>query len=178
MYIGNAKIQGLEADLKMKGSDYNISLFVFFIPYILFEVPSNIIIKRVAPSTWLSSIMVLWGIATIGQGLVKNFGGLVAMRFLVGLFEAGFFPGNYMVCQWNFENSADQKQAVFTSLACTTSVMNSNGVSRSSLAPVSLPARLEDYSLMESHTWTALQDTKLGDGKIPAYFLKPQLIQF
>jgi MFS family permease len=77
----------------MKGSDYNISLFVFFIPYILFEVPSNMIIKRVAPSTWLSSIMVLWGIATIGQGLVKTFGGLVAMRFLVGLFEAGFFPG-------------------------------------------------------------------------------------
>jgi MFS family permease len=92
-HLGNAKIQGLEKDLKMKNNDYNISLFIFFIPYILFEVPSNIIIKRVAPSTWLSSIMILWGIATIGQGLIKSFGGLVAMRFLVGLFEAGFFPG-------------------------------------------------------------------------------------
>ncbi|QDS71274.1 hypothetical protein FKW77_001003 [Venturia effusa] len=91
--IGNAKIQGLEKDLKMKGNDYNIALFVFFIPYILFEVPSNIIIKRVAPSAYLSAIMVGWGIATVGQGLVKNFGGLVAMRFLIGLFEAGFFPG-------------------------------------------------------------------------------------
>jgi hypothetical protein len=59
--IGNAKIQGLEKDLKMKGSDYNIALFIFFVPYILFEVPSNIIIKRIKPSTWLSSIMVLWG---------------------------------------------------------------------------------------------------------------------
>jgi MFS family permease len=37
--------------------------------------------------------MVLWGIATMGQGLVNNFGGLVAMRLLVGLFEAGLFPG-------------------------------------------------------------------------------------
>lgn len=77
----------------MKGNDYNIALFIFFVPYILFEVPSNLIIKRVAPSTWLSSIMILWGISTMGQGLVNTFGGLVAMRFLVGLFEAGFFPG-------------------------------------------------------------------------------------
>lgn len=59
--IGNARIQGLEKDLKMKGQDYNVALFVFFIPYILFEVPSNILIRRFAPSTWLSVIMTLWG---------------------------------------------------------------------------------------------------------------------
>ncbi|KAJ4348339.1 uncharacterized protein N0V89_009713 [Didymosphaeria variabile] len=91
--IGNAKIQGLTTDLKMVGSDYNIALFVFFIPYILFEVPSNLILKKMAPSTWLSSIMVLWGICTLGQGLVRNFGSLVALRVLIGLFEAGLFPG-------------------------------------------------------------------------------------
>lgn len=45
-------------DLNMTGHDYNVALFVFFVPYILFEVPSNIIIKRIAPSTWLSIIMV------------------------------------------------------------------------------------------------------------------------
>ena len=59
--IGNARIQGLETDLHMKGNDYNIALFVFFISYILFEVPSNILIKRIAPSTWLSFIMLCWG---------------------------------------------------------------------------------------------------------------------
>ncbi|KAH8727171.1 major facilitator superfamily domain-containing protein [Phaeosphaeriaceae sp. PMI808] len=94
--IGNAKIQGLTKDLDMEGRNahrYNIALFVFFIPYILFEVPSNLALKKLAPSTWLSLIMVLWGVATIGMGLVKNFAGLVAMRLLVGLFEAGLFPG-------------------------------------------------------------------------------------
>lgn len=60
--IGNARLQGLEKDLKMKGQDYNVALFVFFIPYILFEVPSNLLIRKIAPSTWLSSIMILWGI--------------------------------------------------------------------------------------------------------------------
>ncbi|KAF2122531.1 major facilitator superfamily domain-containing protein [Lophiotrema nucula] len=91
--IGNAKIQGLTDDLHMVGSDYNIALFTFFVPYIIFEVPSNLIIKKMAPSTWLSLIMVLWGIATIGMGLVNTLGGLVAMRVLLGLFEAGLFPG-------------------------------------------------------------------------------------
>lgn len=59
--IGNARIQGLEKDLHMSGQDYNIALFVFFIPYILLEVPSNIILKKVAPSTWLSVLMFIWG---------------------------------------------------------------------------------------------------------------------
>jgi len=93
MGTGNARILGMTEDLDMTGDDYNIALFTFFIPYILFEVPSNIIIKRVAPSTWLAGIMFFWGVATIGQGLVKTNGGLVAMRVLLGLFEAGFFPG-------------------------------------------------------------------------------------
>lgn len=90
--IGNARIQGMTKDLNMQGSDYNIALFVFFIPYILFEVPSNLIIKKLAPSTWLAAIMTLWGIATIGQGLVNTFGGLVGLRAVIGLFEAGLFP--------------------------------------------------------------------------------------
>ena len=63
--IGNARLQGLEKDLKMKGQDYNVALFIFFIPYILFEVPSNFIIRKIAPSTWLSSIMVLWGMNSL-----------------------------------------------------------------------------------------------------------------
>lgn len=61
--IGNARIQGLEKDLHMSGQDYNIALFVFFIPYILLEVPSNIILRKVAPSTWLSVLMFSWGMS-------------------------------------------------------------------------------------------------------------------
>lgn len=59
--IGNARIQGLEKDLGMKGHDYNIALFIFFIPYILFEVPSNLFLKKVSPSWWLGGIMFCWG---------------------------------------------------------------------------------------------------------------------
>lgn len=59
--IGNARLQGLEDDLQMKGGQYNYALFIFFIPYILCEVPCNLIMKKLAPSTWLSGIMVAWG---------------------------------------------------------------------------------------------------------------------
>ncbi|GJN74814.1 hypothetical protein PLICBS_008907 [Purpureocillium lilacinum] len=91
--IGNAKIQGLEKSLSMKGQDYAIALFVFFITYILCEVPSNLILKRLPPSTWLSFIITGWGLTTVGQGLVRNFHGLVGLRLVLGVFEAGLFPG-------------------------------------------------------------------------------------
>lgn len=59
--IGNAKIQGLEKDLGMTGSDYSIALFIFFITYILSEVPSNLFLKRLNPSTWFCIIITCWG---------------------------------------------------------------------------------------------------------------------
>ncbi|CAI6095906.1 unnamed protein product [Clonostachys chloroleuca] len=91
--IGNARIQGLEKDLGMVGSDYNIALFTFFITYILFEVSSNMFLKRTRPSVILSFIVVGCGIVTVGQGVTHSFGGLVVCRVLIGFLEAGFVPG-------------------------------------------------------------------------------------
>lgn len=66
--IGNARILGMEKDLNMSGYDYNITLVVFFIPYILLEVPSNILIRKLRPSTWLSMLMIGWGELAIPEG--------------------------------------------------------------------------------------------------------------
>lgn len=74
--IGNAKLYNMEADLHITDTQYLICLSIFFIPYALLDVPSNIFLKRLRPSVWLSSIMVLWGIMMTVQGLVHNFGGL------------------------------------------------------------------------------------------------------
>ncbi|KAL4945883.1 hypothetical protein BDV06DRAFT_229740 [Aspergillus oleicola] len=92
--IGNARILGLEDDLGLQGHQYNVALFVFFIPYILFEVPSNMLLKRIKPSWWLSGIMTGWGIVTVCQGVTGSFTGLVVCRVLVGALEAGFMPGS------------------------------------------------------------------------------------
>ncbi|KEF51228.1 uncharacterized protein A1O9_12731 [Exophiala aquamarina CBS 119918] len=91
--IGNARLLGLEADLKLEGNQYNIALFVFFIPYVLLEVPANLILKKMRPSYWLPSLILGFGTITMCQGFTQSYAGLVICRFLIGVFEAGYFPG-------------------------------------------------------------------------------------
>ncbi|KAJ5811672.1 MFS transporter [Penicillium riverlandense] len=91
--IGNARLYDLENDLHLRGNQYQIALSVLFATYILSEIPSNLLIKRIRPSRWISFLTVSWGIIATLSGLCQNFGGLVACRLLLGLFEGGLFPG-------------------------------------------------------------------------------------
>lgn len=61
--ISSAAIIGLKQDLDLTGNKFNIALVIFFIPYCLFEIPSNLVLKRVKPHTWLSVLMGLFGLA-------------------------------------------------------------------------------------------------------------------
>ncbi|CZR64839.1 related to nicotinamide mononucleotide permease [Phialocephala subalpina] len=94
--IGAARIQGLEKDLGMdpRSNQFNIATVVVFIGLMIAEVPSNWLIKKFTPASVLCGECVLLGICTICQGLVTNFAGLVAMRFMIGLLEAGLIPGS------------------------------------------------------------------------------------
>lgn len=78
----------------MTGNDFNIALFLFFIPYILLEVPSNLLLKHVRPSLYIPGMIFFWGVITVCQGVTESFGGLIACRVLMGVFESGFFPSN------------------------------------------------------------------------------------
>lgn len=91
--IGNARLYGLEEDLGMTGNDYQLAVSVLFITYLSFEVPSNLVLKKFTPSRWIAFITVAWGIVSTLTGIVTNFPSLLAMRLLLGLFEAGLFPG-------------------------------------------------------------------------------------
>jgi MFS family permease len=91
--IANADVFGLSEELGLEKTEYNTALVVFFVPYILFEIPSNILLKRFKPHVWLSLNMFLFGLTTLLQGLVQNYSGLIATRFFLGLFETGMFPG-------------------------------------------------------------------------------------
>jgi sugar phosphate permease len=87
--IGNAKIEGLVEDLGMTGAQYNWTLTVFFFTYAAFEVPSNLLLKRLRPSVWLPSIMVAWGIVMTLMGIVQGYEGLLVARIFLGVTEAG-----------------------------------------------------------------------------------------
>lgn len=87
--IGNAKIEGLVEDLGMTGPQYNWCLTVFFFTYAAFEVPSNLLLKKLRPSIWLPSIMVAWGIVMTLMGIVQDYKGLLIARIFLGVTEAG-----------------------------------------------------------------------------------------
>jgi MFS family permease len=98
--IGNAKILNSETgdsflqSTGMTARDYSITITLFAIAYSVFDVPSNWIMKRyVRPSVWLASLLFSWGLLTLGFAFVKNYSAVLGLRFVIGVFEAGFFPG-------------------------------------------------------------------------------------
>ncbi|KAF9870660.1 major facilitator superfamily transporter [Colletotrichum karsti] len=91
--IGNARLFGMEEDLNLGKGQFQLAVSVLFITYCLFEAPSNMIIKRLQPSRYLAGLTICWGFVATFSAFVQNFPALVACRLLLGLFEAGFFPG-------------------------------------------------------------------------------------
>lgn len=85
--VGNAKVAGMNDDLGLSGTQYNIALTIFFVPYVLFEIPSNIVLKLMRPSIWLPSIMLAWGVVLTLMGLVESYPGLVVSRLFLGFTE-------------------------------------------------------------------------------------------
>lgn len=100
--IGNSRVLNAETgdDLlqqtNMTADGYAITVTLFSLAYALFEVPSNWVMKHyVRPSLWLAILLFSWGAFTIGFAGVQNYATVVVLRFLIGVFEAGFFPGGH-----------------------------------------------------------------------------------
>ncbi|KAK2746576.1 hypothetical protein FQN55_005564 [Onygenales sp. PD_40] len=113
--ISNARVAGMDKELGLSiGSRYTIALVVFFIPYFIFELPSNIVLRKVGSANWLAFVAFGWGSFMLGQGFVKNWEALTAVRFLLGFFEAGFFPGCvYLISCWYVRYEIQTRLAAF-----------------------------------------------------------------
>lgn len=81
---------------------YSVAVSLFSLAYATFEIPSNWIMKRfVRPSLWLSTLLFGWAALTLGFMGVQTYAQIVVMRFLIGVFEAGFYPGIvYFITMW------------------------------------------------------------------------------
>ncbi|MCQ9424856.1 MFS transporter [Pseudomonas sp. LJDD11] len=90
--IGFAKMQ-MSADLHFSDTVYGLGAGLFFVAYALFGVPSNLALERVGPRRWIACLMVVWGLLSAGMFLVQSPSGFYTLRFLLGVAEAGFFPG-------------------------------------------------------------------------------------
>src|SRR5262249_54071286 len=90
--VGFGKLTMLE-DLGMEARHYGFFAGLFYISYILFEVPSNLILNRTGARVWIARIMVSWGLVSAAMMFVTGWWSFAALRLLLGVAEAGFFPG-------------------------------------------------------------------------------------
>jgi len=90
--VGFAALQ-MNESLGFSTRVYGFGAGIFFIGYFLFEVPSNLILHRIGARIWIARIMITWGLIAAGMSLVQGTTSFYIMRFLLGVAEAGFFPG-------------------------------------------------------------------------------------
>lgn len=92
--IGNARLAGLEQDLGMnqRTYQYNILLSSFYISYVVFEIPSTMMTKIVGPRIWIPFITFAFGLLSMCTAFVTSYGAAIAVRFLLGVAEAGMLP--------------------------------------------------------------------------------------
>ncbi|KAI9780929.1 MAG: hypothetical protein M1816_002621 [Peltula sp. TS41687] len=119
--VANARIEGLVEDLHMTGNQYLTGLTLFFVGYILFEVPCNIVLKRTSPRFWLPTLTLAWAVVTTLQALTQSLAGFFVVRFFLGVTEGGLFPGViFYLSMWYKRQERQERQyrvALFFSAA-------------------------------------------------------------
>ena len=163
--LPNARLAGLDEELDIsKGNRYSLLVMMFFIPYILFELPANLAMRKVGPAKWLGAIGFAWGIVTIGMGFVHSWGALLGCRVLFGIFEAGLFPGSiYLMSCW-YKRYEVQKRCVHVSSSSMEQTAYGRTDSAHSSASACSAVEHLAFWLMESSRCRASLASWDGDG--------------
>ncbi|TYJ53785.1 hypothetical protein B9479_005545 [Cryptococcus floricola] len=112
--VNNAFLTGMKEDLNMYGNQLVTSTSIWTVGYVIGQLPSNLLLTRVEPRWVIPSLELGWGIATLGSYGVKSYKSLYALRFLVGLFESGFYPGmHYLLGSWYTPAEIGKRAMIF-----------------------------------------------------------------
>ena len=123
--MGFAKLQMLQ-DLSLSDVAFGTGAGIFFLGYFLFEVPSNLLLKKFGARTWIARIMVSWGVLSSAMMLVKSEWAFYGVRFLLGVAEAGFFPGIiFYLTLWYPSRLRSTRTAWFVSAVAVAGVIGS-----------------------------------------------------
>ncbi|KAL4880894.1 major facilitator superfamily domain-containing protein [Aspergillus karnatakaensis] len=116
--VGNARLEGLTDDIGMSGNQYLTGLTLYFVGYVIFEVPCNIVLKKTTPRIWLPTLTLAWGIVATLLGVVHNYAGYLTSRTALGIAESGLFPGVvFYLSMWYKRNEQHYRVALFFSAA-------------------------------------------------------------
>ncbi|KFG80604.1 hypothetical protein MANI_028773 [Metarhizium anisopliae] len=118
--ISTAAVAHLNSDLALQtGARYSIVISVFFITYTVFQPLGTVLTRKIGPRWFLSSIAMAWGLVMIGNGFVHSWQTLAGLRVLIGVFEAGYFPGAvYLLSTWYTRFDMQKRYTVFYGVGC------------------------------------------------------------
>ncbi|CAG1022679.1 partial Putative tartrate transporter, partial [Patescibacteria group bacterium] len=123
--ISFAKLQ-MNDDLGFSDTVYGLGAGIFFIGYLLFEIPSNLLLHRMGAKLWLSRIIIVWGLISMATLWVDSVASFYTLRFLLGVGEAGFFPGIiYYLTLWYSNKRRTQAISLFLLAIPITGVLGS-----------------------------------------------------
>ena len=121
------------------GGQFLTALTAYFVGYIVFEVPCNIILKLTSPRFWLPTITLVWGITCTLTGLTQNFGGFLTARMFVGMAESGYFPGiAFYLSMWYKRNEQLYRLALIIATVSLGSAFGGLLVSYAQLYPLQI----------------------------------------
>ena len=121
--VGFAKLQ-MTTDLSLSDAAFATGAGIFFIGYFFFEVPSNILLKKFGARAWIARIMISWGVISSLMMFVHSETAFYAMRFLLGIAEAGFFPGIiFYLTLWYPSRLRSTRTALFVSAIAVSGVL-------------------------------------------------------
>lgn len=144
--VGFAQLQ-MKTSLGFSDAAYGIGATMFFVGYALFEVPSNLLLQRIGARATIFRIMLLWGATSAAMMFVRTPAEFYVMRFLLGVFEAGFFPGIvFYLTSWFPSN----RRASVLALLLTASV--ASGIVTGPVSGVVLKS-LHDVGGLEGWQW-------------------------
>ena len=110
--------------LGLSATAYGLGAGAFFWSYVLFQVPANLVLGRLGARSWITIIMVFWGLASAGAALITDTTTFVIARFLLGLAEAGFLPGvAFFMTQWFPSRHRGRAMGVFYATGATAGII-------------------------------------------------------
>jgi len=107
----------MNKELIITSQQFGLVFGIFFVGYFLFEIPSNLLLHKIGARIWIARILITWGIVATLTGFVHTVYQLYIMRFLLGLAEAGYFPGIVLYLTYWFRQR-EQAQAIALFLTC------------------------------------------------------------
>ena len=107
----------MNKELVITSQQFGLVFGIFFVGYFLFEIPSNLLLHKIGARIWIARILITWGIVATLTGFVHTVYQLYIMRFLLGLAEAGYFPGIVLYLTYWFRQR-EQAQAIALFLTC------------------------------------------------------------